>query len=128
MAFLTSIHGARKSIGFVPIEDKILNCNPLLEAFGNAKTFRNDNSSRFGKYTALYLDKSTRKVMGATIDKYLLEKSRVTYINKDERNYHIFYALCRFAPQEKLKRLHLLNNNGTCDMTKLNFLNKSLIY
>ena len=128
MAFLTSIHGKRKSVGFVPIEEKILNCNPLLEAFGNAKTFRNDNSSRFGKYTCLYLNKQNKKVVGATIDKYLLEKSRVTKTAGGERNYHIFYGLCRFAAKDKLKSLHLLNDDGICDMTKFNFLNKSGVY
>jgi myosin heavy subunit len=89
----------RISVAQVPIEDKILACNPLLEAFGNAKTFRNDNSSRFGKYTILYIDKKLKKVKGASIENYLLEKSRICQLNKEERNYHIFYSMCRFMPK-----------------------------
>lgn len=77
MAFITGLKVRKSTTGYVPIEDKILSCNPLLEAFGNAKTFRNDNSSRFGKYTILYLDKNTKKVKGASIENYLLEKSRI---------------------------------------------------
>jgi myosin heavy subunit len=65
----------------------------VLEAFGNAKTARNDNSSRFGKFIHLYLNSETKRVSSAKIDNYLLEKSRVVKIGKMERNYHIFYQL-----------------------------------
>jgi len=74
------------------IEDKILACNPLLEAFGNSKTIRNDNSSRFGKYVKIFFG-ADNSIKGASINSYLLEKSRVTSISQNERSFHIFYAL-----------------------------------
>ncbi|MCQ2816747.1 MAG: hypothetical protein MJ252_05715 [archaeon] len=75
------------------LEDKILACNPVLEAFGNAKTVRNNNSSRFGKYIKIFINIVTKKIVGAFMETYLLEKSRVCVITKDERNYHIFYQI-----------------------------------
>ena len=74
-----------------------MSCNPILEAFGNAKTVRNDNSSRFGKYVLMHVENRSRKIKEASITKYLLEKSRVTKIAKEERNYHIFYHILNGA-------------------------------
>ena len=72
-----------------PVEEKIIDMNPILEAFGNAKTVMNNNSSRFGKYTELQFS-STGKVIGASLSHYLLEKGRVVSQNEGELNYHVF--------------------------------------
>lgn len=74
------------------MEGQVLQTNPLLEAFGNARTLRNNNSSRFGKLIEIYFSKS-RSICGALIQTYLLEKSRVTHQLQSERNYHVFYQV-----------------------------------
>ena len=76
--------------GGTGVEDAVLATNPLLEAFGNAKTLRNNNSSRFGKLIEIYFDRG-HHICGALIQTYLLEKSRVVHQLSEERNYHIFY-------------------------------------
>ncbi|KAF6033400.1 MYO6 [Bugula neritina] len=81
--------------------------NPLMEAFGNAKTVRNNNSSRFGKFVEIHFD-AKNLVCGGYISHYLLEKSRVCVQSNEERNYHIFYQLCGGAPPEVQKQLRLL--------------------
>ena len=82
---------------------KIIQVNPLLESFGNAKTVRNDNSSRFGKFTQLQFD-AQHVLVGAKCQTYLLEKTRVVSHEDAERNYHIFYQLLE-APEETRKKL-----------------------
>ncbi|KAM3143890.1 hypothetical protein pb186bvf_003941 [Paramecium bursaria] len=84
-------------------EQQVFASNPLLEAFGNAKTARNDNSSRFGKFIHLYYNFKLQKICSAKIDNYILEKSRVVKISQVERNYHIFYQIISAKiPQLKL--------------------------
>ena len=78
--------------GGTGVEDAVLATNPLLEAFGNAKTLRNNNSSRFGKLIEIYFDRG-HHICGALIQTYLLEKSRVVHQLPGERNYHIFYQV-----------------------------------
>uniref|UniRef100_A0A8I5NPX6 Myosin VC n=1 Tax=Papio anubis TaxID=9555 RepID=A0A8I5NPX6_PAPAN len=88
------------------VEDKVLASNPITEAVGNAKTTRNDNSSRFGKYTEISFDEQNQ-IIGANMRTYLLEKSRVVFQSENERNYHIFYQLCASAQQSEFKHLKL---------------------
>merc|ERR1711892_1200279 len=86
------------------LEDCIVNTNPILESYGNAKTIRNDNSSRFGKFIRIYFNQMG-KLAGGFIDVYLLEKSRVTYQQPNERGYHIFFQLVEEGPIEGLQEM-----------------------
>ncbi|KAM5145497.1 myosin-2-like [Mantella aurantiaca] len=91
------------------LEDQIIQANPLLEAFGNAKTVRNDNSSRFGKFIRIHFG-TTGKLSSADIETYLLEKSRVTFQLSAERSYHIFYQILTNKKPELIESLLLTTN------------------
>ncbi|XP_031110719.1 myosin-6-like [Ipomoea triloba] len=99
--------GGRAATDGRTVEQKVLESNPVLEAFGNAKTVRNNNSSRFGKFVEIQFDQRGR-ISGAAIRTYLLERSRVCQVSDPERNYHCFYMLCA-APAEDVQRYKLGN-------------------
>ncbi|XP_074711955.1 unconventional myosin-Vb [Strix uralensis] len=103
MRFLATVGG---SLSETNIEAKVLASSPIMEAIGNAKTTRNDNSSRFGKYIQIGFDKRYH-IIGANLRTYLLEKSRVVFQAEDERNYRIFYQLCASANLPEFKDLAL---------------------
>ncbi|KAL3857173.1 hypothetical protein ACJMK2_011868 [Sinanodonta woodiana] len=102
----TSTHSKNVEV----IRDRLLQSNPLLEAFGNAKTNRNDNSSRFGKYMDIQFDYKGAPIGGHIIN-YLLEKSRVVHQAEGERNFHIFYQLLEGATPVVLSQLKLENSS-----------------
>ncbi|KAM4624831.1 myosin VIb isoform 3-T3 [Polymixia lowei] len=101
LRYLTTSYGTGQDI-----DERIVEANPLLEAFGNAKTVRNNNSSRFGKFVEIHFNEKNA-VVGGFVSHYLLEKSRICMQSNEERNYHIFYRLCAGASEDIKKRLHL---------------------
>uniref|UniRef100_A0A7N4V4B5 Myosin VA n=2 Tax=Sarcophilus harrisii TaxID=9305 RepID=A0A7N4V4B5_SARHA len=105
MRYFATVSGSASEAN---VEEKVLASNPIMESIGNAKTTRNDNSSRFGKYIEIGFDKRYR-IIGANMRTYLLEKSRVVFQAEEERNYHIFYQLCASAKLPEFKMLRLGN-------------------
>uniref|UniRef100_A0A3Q4GUJ0 Myosin VB n=1 Tax=Neolamprologus brichardi TaxID=32507 RepID=A0A3Q4GUJ0_NEOBR len=103
MRFFATVGGSASDTN---VEDKVLASSPIMEAIGNAKTTRNDNSSRFGKYIQIGFNRHYH-IIGANMRTYLLEKSRVVFQAEDERNYHIFYQLCASASLPEFKDLSL---------------------
>ena len=108
------------------MSDKILSANPILEAFGNAKTVRNNNSSRFGKWIEIYFSGSMAQISGAKITSYLLEKPRLVRQGATERNYHVFYQIFHDSSwRAKLKLTvmsdyKLINQSGCTKVQGLN--------
>lgn len=119
MEYFASVETDEKEHDMSETERKILATNPIMESFGNAKTTRNDNSSRFGKYLEILFDKDV-VICGARIRTYLLERSRLVFQPKTERNYHIFYQMMAGLDPEskqefglgKIEDFHYLNQGG----------------
>ncbi|XP_041734564.1 unconventional myosin-Va isoform X2 [Coregonus clupeaformis] len=103
MRYFATVSGSSSEAN---VEERVLASSPIMEAIGNAKTTRNDNSSRFGKYIEIEFDKNYR-IIGANMRTYLLEKSRVVFQATEERNYHIFYQLCASSHLPEFKTLQL---------------------
>merc|ERR1719350_1192863 len=104
-------------LNFGELEQQLLKANPILEAFGNAKTVKNDNSSRFGKFIRINFDASGY-IAGANIETYLLEKARIIRQAPDERTFHIFYQLLTGASQELKSQMILEDARNYTFMTK----------
>ena len=107
---------------FSSIASKVIDSNPILEAFGNAKTLRNDNSSRFGKFIQIHFDKARLKLQSASIENYLLEKSRIVTQLQGERNYHFFYQLCAGASDQEKAAFKILPPSEYYYLTRGNCL------
>uniref|UniRef100_A0A8D0DEZ5 Myosin VA n=1 Tax=Sander lucioperca TaxID=283035 RepID=A0A8D0DEZ5_SANLU len=107
MRYFATVSGSTSEAN---VEQKVLASNPIMEAIGNAKTTRNDNSSRFGKYIEIGFDTRYR-IIGANMRTYLLEKSRVVFQADEERNYHIFYQLCASSHLPEFNSLKLSSAN-----------------
>ncbi|RHZ34840.1 hypothetical protein DYB37_009606, partial [Aphanomyces astaci] len=114
--------------GTANISDQVLQSNPILESFGNARTLRNDNSSRFGKFVKIWFATDSHhaqlRLVGTSIETYLLEKVRLVHQATGERNFHIFYEVLAGAAQDRTlqTRLHLADPT---DVSKFAYLNQS---
>ena len=110
IAYLAMVATSGKQVGKkVSLEDQIVATNPILESYGNAKTSRNDNSSRFGKFIRIHFT-TAGKLAGCDIESYLLEKSRITQQQDVERSYHIFYQMLEPYVGELKPKCHLTND------------------
>ncbi|GME84377.1 unnamed protein product [Ambrosiozyma monospora] len=107
MRYFASVDSDEHDHDMSETEKQMLATNPIMESFGNAKTTRNDNSSRFGKYMEILFDKDI-VICGARIRIYLLERSRLVFQPKTERNYHIFYQMIEGLSEEKKSQLGLM--------------------
>ncbi|XP_055621757.1 unconventional myosin-Va isoform X2 [Toxorhynchites rutilus septentrionalis] len=124
MRYFAAVGGSESE---TQIEKKVLASSPIMEAIGNAKTTRNDNSSRFGKFTKLLFTNniSMMSLTGGTMQTYLLEKSRVVFQAPGERNYHIFYQLCAARQQwpelmlDHQDKFHFLNQGKSPDIARV---------
>jgi len=141
LTYFSAMAGSTASRAGVSVESQILDSNPLLESFGNAKTVRNNNSSRFGKYMEVNFTNKFA-IKGCNIISYLLEKTRVVTQMPSERNYHSFYMLLAGASAEMKEDLFLkpadefnyLNQSGCCEIAgrseleEYNILNESMAH
>ncbi|KAJ3371657.1 hypothetical protein GGF31_002636 [Allomyces arbusculus] len=121
LAYIAGEKSANQAMG--TLEQQILQANPILESFGNAQTIRNNNSSRFGKFVRIEFSASGQ-IAGANIERYLLEKSRVTHQTAKERSYHIFYQLVKGASPDLKKQLLL--DAGLNDYNFIKSSNKNI--
>jgi myosin-1 len=119
--YITHVSGESNN-NIAAIKERVISTNPLLESFGNAKTLRNNNSSRFGKYLEIVFNKGNEPV-GAITTNYLLEKSRVVSLGQGERNFHIFYQLCAGATDEMRQAFCIYSANDYVYTVQGNCLN-----